>query len=116
MLDRMKANIALVPIAGNLLVSLLAIAWAYTSYKYNLLNVGGGIGDVNFWDSARGVVPILFLTLWAIVLTMVLIIGIAYRQKKLVVFSNMLVTLLLGPLILFTALWLLHRGFPPSPV
>src|SRR5687767_5656819 len=106
---------ALVTVAGNVLLSLLGVAWAYTSYRYNLLNVGGGVGDVDFWDSARELVPIAFLAAWAAALMATVAIGVAHRSAKLRVSFQVLATLFLGPSVLFVVHWFLHRGFPASP-
>jgi hypothetical protein len=50
---------------GNGFGCACGIAWAYTSYKYNWLNVGGGKSDLQeFWIAASGVVPYLALIFW----------------------------------------------------
>ena len=49
---------------AHLIVATLAVLWAYTSYKYNWLNIGGGVGDIDFWIVTGNIASYSFLGAW----------------------------------------------------
>jgi hypothetical protein len=117
MLGVMNNRRALLAVAvGNGLAALLAGLWGYTSYMYNWLNIGGGIGDVTFLDSMREAVPHVALVAW-----LGLLVGVATFRRELspdvrsqLVFG--IVSLMAGPTVLFLSDWYFHIGFPKAPV
>lgn len=102
---------------GNGFGCACGIAWAYTSYKYNWLNVGGGESDLKeVWIAASGVVPYIALIFWLAAIVLV-----AAQDRKLSLTGKpriyrIAITVLITPAALFIADWLLHIGFPRSPV
>lgn len=102
---------------SNSLASAFGIAWAYTSYKYNWLNVGGGESDFKeFWMAASGVVPYIALAIWLV--SVGLVVFVDWRRSRSVSarISRAAITLLLTPIVLSIADWYFHIGFPKSPV
>lgn len=102
---------------GNIFGGACGIAWAYTSYKYDWLNVGGGESDLKeFWIAASGVVPYIALVFW---LAAIALITAQDRQLSLTGKTRIYriaITLLIMPAALSIAAWLLHIGLPRSPV
>ncbi|MDR7297012.1 hypothetical protein J2X16_002359 [Pelomonas aquatica] len=102
--------------SGNLLVSCLAGLWGYTAYMYNWLNVGGGAGNVEFWDSMREAVPYVAMVAWVC-----LVIGVVVFRREI---SSSLasqvavgaISFSLAPAVLTLSDWFLHRGFPKAPM
>jgi hypothetical protein len=65
---------------SNLIAAALGIAWAYTAYKYNWFNVGGGSSPfMEQWIAASGIVPYIALGTWLGGLS--LVIGVVHRLK-----------------------------------
>lgn len=101
----------------NSVACAFGIAWAYTSYKYNWLNVGGGESALKeFWIAASGVVPYLALSVW---LTAVGLVA-AQDSRSSSSWHNriypIVFTFVLTPAVFFMADWFFHIGFPKSPV
>jgi multisubunit Na+/H+ antiporter MnhB subunit len=99
----------------HLIVAALAVLWAYTSYKYNWLNIGGGIGDIDFWIVTGNIASYSFLGAWLSLLVIT-----AFNSKALFpTFKAKVVSWLLAiglPVVtVFLADWFFHRGFPPPP-
>jgi hypothetical protein len=111
----MKASLSHISVIGNILLVILGVAWAYVSYRNNMLNVGGGTGSVDFWYHSSSV-AYGFIALWAGVLLALLIVGFVRRCRPLSIAGHFLATLLVAPTTLFFVHWVLHRGFPVSPV
>jgi hypothetical protein len=102
---------------GNGFGCVCGIAWAYTSYKYNWLNVGGGESDLKeVWIAASGVVPYIALIFWlaAIVLVAAQEWQLSLTGKTRI--YRIAITVLITPAALFISDWLFHIGFPRSPV
>lgn len=102
---------------SNLIAAALGIAWAYTAYKYNWLNVGGGSSPfMEQWIAASGIVPYIALCTWLGVLSLVMGVDhrlkLSTRRRVLHAFC----TVLIAPLAFFFADWYFHLGFPPAPV
>ena len=100
---------------AHLVVATSAVLWAYTSYKYNWLNVGGGTGDVDFWIVAGDIASFSFLGAW-----LSLLVVTASNSKALFpTFKGRaacwLLAIGLPVVIFFLADWFFHRGFPPPP-
>jgi hypothetical protein len=91
------------------------IAWAYTSYKYDWLNVGGGeSGLKEFWIAASGVVPYVTLSVW---LAAVFLVAAQGRRGSYAVKNRtyrVATTSAIAPVALFIADWVFHIGFPKS--
>ena len=109
---RLGKTLTFLPILCTVLA---AFAWAYTSFRYNDLNVGSGRGDIDFWDAARERVPVAALCTWvaALVATVLLHMKEATPQRTLT--FRLLVIFWAGPLTFFFLHWLLHLGFRPPP-
>jgi len=102
--------------SSNLLVSCLAGLWGYTAYMYNWLNVGGGVGNVEFWDSMREAVPYVAMVAWVC-----LVVGVVvFRREISSSLSSQVaagaISFALAPAVLALCEWLLHRGFPKAPM
>ena len=99
----------------HLVVATLAVLWAYTSYKYNWLNVGGGTGDIDFWIVAGDIAWFSFLGSW-----LLLLVTTAFSSKALFLTfkgraASWLLAIGMPVVIFFLADWFFHRGFPPLP-
>lgn len=93
------------------------IAWAYTSYKYNWLNVGGGESDFKeFWIAASGVVPYLALSVWLAAVALVAAQGWRRPLTAKNRIYRIATTFVITPAALFIADWFFHIGFPQSPL
>lgn len=102
---------------GNSLAMASGFAWAYTSYQYNWLNVGGGQSKfMEFWIYASGVVPYMAICVWLIALALVVISDWRRSLPALSRACRGAVTLLMMPIIFLIADWFFHLGFPKSPV
>jgi len=100
----------------NGIASFSGIAWAYTAYRYNWLNIGGGeTAFKEFWIAASGVVPYMALTVW---LAAMVFVALQDRRRAPPLVSRMLrmgATLAIMPISLFVADWFFHIGFGVSP-
>jgi hypothetical protein len=102
---------------GNSLAGAFGIAWAFTAYKYNWLNVGGGESEFKeLWIIVSGVVPYIALGIWLIVLGLVVIVDWRRSRSVGARISRAIITLLLTPIMFFIADWYFHIGFPKSSV
>lgn len=100
----------------NLVVAGLGLLWGYTSFKYNWLNVGGGVGDIDFWDLMRSIVPYVALSAWLLLTVLVVFSGKTLNQSLLKRIPLQIGTILLGPITMAASDWYFHRGFPISPL
>lgn len=102
---------------GNSLALASGTAWAYTSYQYNLLNVGGGQSNfIEFWIIASGVVPYMALCIWLATLGLVVIFDWQRSLPALTRARRTVLTLLIMPITFLIADWFFSIGFPKSPV
>jgi len=95
----------------NLVACSFACVWAYATYIYNLLNVGGGSSPhQEQWFALRDVASIFTLIMW-----LVAIVLSAFAWQKRTLSAGLLATaisLSATPAVLVVAIWFLHRNFP----
>jgi hypothetical protein len=102
---------------SNSLASAFGIAWAYTSYKYNWLNVGGGESEFNeLWIAASGIVPYIALGIWFAAVGLVVIVDRRRSRPVGARISRASITLLLTPIVFIVSSWYFHIGFPKPPM
>jgi hypothetical protein len=101
---------------GNLFVAILAVVWAYASYMYNWLNVGGGVGDVDFWDSLSGAVPYMALASWVCLMRVTFSLRSKLSSSASIRTLACCASVAVAPMLLVAADWFFHRGFPKPPV
>jgi len=102
---------------SNCIACASGITWAYTSYKYDWLNVGGGESRYKeFWITASGVVPYIALSLWLVAVVLVISQGRHSSDNAKQRLYRIATTCLIAPVALFIADRLLHIGFPKSPL
>ena len=92
-----------------------AVAWAFTSYKNNWLNIGGGAGDVNFWLMSGDLACWSFVACWCALLVVTKLSSKCFRPDWRITSICWGAAVLLPPAVMFTADWLFHLGFPPPP-
>lgn len=90
--------------------------WGYTSFMYNWLNIGGGVGDIDFWDSMREAVPYVALLFWVVISGGVIALRNYFGSSRLVQRLICTSVTAVGPVSLIVSDWYFHRGFPVSPV
>lgn len=90
-------------------------AWAYTSYKYNLLNVGGGVGEVDRWMRLGDIAMYAFLVSWLVLAGFTAWYLRRPRPSWPLRILASSAAVLLPLALMFMASWLLHFGFPPPP-
>ena len=103
-------------IVANAVVAFVATLWAYSAYRYNWLNVGGGIGKIEIWSSMSSVMPYVALLVWGFAIFFAIVVGrvlhLSIRQRLLYAVGSVGI----GPFVFIAADWFFHRGFPPSPL
>ncbi|HEY8878873.1 MAG TPA: hypothetical protein VIN03_14990 [Roseateles sp.] len=83
---------------------------------YNWLNVGGGVGNVDFWNSMREAVPYAAMFAWVC-----LVIGVGVFRRAISPSPGFQIaagtmSFATAPAVLALSDWLLHRGFPKAPM
>lgn len=101
----------------NSVACVFGIAWAYTSYKYNWLNVGGGESALKeFWIAASGVVPYLAISVWLAAVGLVAAQGWQSSRRENNRIYHIGSTFVLTPAVFFMVHWFFPIGFQKSPV
>ena len=93
-----------------------AVAWAFTSYKYNWLNVGGGMGDVDFWIVLGDIACWTFFGCWIALLVVTQLSSKRVRPDWRLRALSWAAAVLLPPAVMFGASWVFHLGFPLPPM
>ena len=100
---------------GNAFATLLAISWAYTSIQCDWINVGGRVGDYDFWDAANGAAFYALLTIWLLAILLTVVLGFKFKTNGWQLIGAVVLTVFLAPVAAYVANWFFHLGFPPSP-
>jgi len=85
--------------------------WSYSSYRYNSLNIGGAVGDVNLWIRLGDIGFYIGLILWAVCITASLCIAQAGKfESKPQAIYWIAFSLLSAPVVFFSLGALLHAN------
>lgn len=97
---------------ANVTACACGIAGAYTSFKYNWLNVGGGASRfTEFWIVVDGILGYLAPAIWLAALALIAILDWRHSLAPTNRIVRLTATFFMTPAVFFTANWLFHIGF-----
>ncbi len=98
---------------NNAVTAVLAIVWAYASYRYDLLEIGRGTGSIDFWDGTLTIAAYSGLAIWLVGLIATTFGCFILRLRKPRLLSYVAASALIGPMLVSCLSWWLHQSIPP---
>lgn len=97
---------------SNVAMAMLAIAWAYVSYRLDSLYFGRGSGNIDLWESILTLVAYTSLAVWLIGLIAITFGCFSLRLSKVRSASYVLASALIGPALVSGLSWWLYQSIP----